>query len=129
MNIDPNNGGYYLLILGAVLTIVSAWFASREVVAKKEPLTRILLFVLISALPISIFVYVAATTPIFAAVWWLLLLALIPIIWHISCESLTSMGPWRRFFALALRTMVLLTIIVALAEMQFLQRAYPGASW
>ena len=121
MDFDPNNGGYYLLILGVVLTIVAAWFASRDAIAKAEPLKRFLLFVLFSALPIGIFVYVAATTPIFAAVWWLLLLALIPIIWHISCESLTSMGNWRRFFALALRTLVLLTIVVALAELQFLR--------
>ncbi len=121
MNIDPNNGGYYLLVFSVVLTLLAAWFVSREAIAKMAPIKRFLVFALAAALPIGIIVYVASTTPIFAAVWWLLLLGLIPIIWHGSCDSLTSMGRWRRFFALALRTLVLLTIVTALAEMQFLR--------
>lgn len=120
-NIDANTLGYYLLLFAVVFTIVAAWFASRNYVAKQPPGKRIGLFVAFALLPICMIAYVAATTPIFASVWWLLLLLLIPVIWHISCDSLTSMGEWRRFFALALRTLVLLTIVTALAEMQFLR--------
>ena len=118
---DANSAGYWLLAASVVLMIVAAWFASRDVVAKMEKNKRFIAFVLFALLPIVIIAYVASTTPIFGAVGWLLLLGLIPVVWQVSCDSLTSMGSWRRFFALALRTLVLLTIITALAEMQFLR--------
>ena len=54
MNIDPNNAGYFLLALGVLLTIVAAWFVSREPIAKMASTKRLLVFVLAAALPISL---------------------------------------------------------------------------
>jgi len=48
---------------------------------------------------------------------WLLLL--VPVVWYFSYDSLAGLGPWRRFFALALRTAVLTLIIAALSQMQW----------
>jgi uncharacterized membrane protein/Mg-chelatase subunit ChlD len=39
--------------------------------------------------------------------------------WWFSFRSLASLGRWRRFFALALRTIVLTAVICALAEIQY----------
>lgn len=57
----------------------------------------------------------------FNSPWYLTLLLLIPVIWYVGRESLSSMGRWRRFSALAIRTIVLLLLVAALAEMQFLR--------
>ena len=48
---------------------------------------------------------------------WLLLV--IPVVWYFSYDSLAGLGPWRRFFALSLRTVVLSLIIAALSQMQW----------
>ena len=32
--------------------------------------------------------------------WWLLLLALVPVLWIFSFRSLSGLGPYRRVFAL-----------------------------
>ena len=56
---------------------------------------------------------------VFNSPWYLLLLLLLPAMWWFSFQSLSGLGPWRRLLALALRTMVLLLIVAALAEMQF----------
>ena len=53
--------------------------------------------------------------------WYLLLLALVPLLWLFSFRSLAGLGYVRRIFALLLRTAVLLLIIFALAEIQFLK--------
>ena len=53
--------------------------------------------------------------------WYLLLLLLLPVIWYLSRDSLSSMGRWRRAFALLFRTLVLLLIVASLAETQFLR--------
>ncbi len=50
--------------------------------------------------------------------WYLLLLAVLPLLWWFSYRSLAGLGRWRRFSALALRSMVLLLIVAALAEAQ-----------
>ena len=55
----------------------------------------------------------------FDSPWYLLLLVLAPIMWYVSRESLSGMGTVRRFFALTLRTMVLLLIVGSLAEIQY----------
>ena len=57
----------------------------------------------------------------FNSPWWFVLLVLIPIAWYVSRDSLSSMGTWRRYFALGLRTVVLLLLIGTLAEPQFLR--------
>lgn len=57
----------------------------------------------------------------FNSPWWLLLLGLIPVAWYVSRDSLSSMGRWRRGFALGLRTVVLLLLVGTLAEPQFLR--------
>ncbi|MEM8678106.1 MAG: vWA domain-containing protein, partial [Planctomycetota bacterium] len=53
--------------------------------------------------------------------WFLLGLALIPLLWFWSYRSLAGLGRWRRIFALLLRTGVLTLLILALARMQFLR--------
>ena len=51
--------------------------------------------------------------------WFLLLLLLLPVMWVLSFNSLAGLGKWRRFFALALRTLVMLLLIAALAKTQW----------
>lgn len=50
--------------------------------------------------------------------WYLLLLLLVPALWVFSFHSLAGLGSYRRFCALAFRTMVLVLIVVCLAEVQ-----------
>ena len=52
--------------------------------------------------------------------WFLLLLLLIPMVWWLGMKSLAGLGPWRRFFALALRTMVMALVIFAIAGIQWI---------
>ena len=54
---------------------------------------------------------------------YLLLLALLPLMWWIGYRSLSGLGQWRRLAALALRTLVLLIIVLALADMQYQRRS------
>src|SRR3954470_6996822 len=51
--------------------------------------------------------------------WYLLLLALLPVMWWFSYGSLSGLGRWRRLFALGLRPLVLALLVAALAEMQY----------
>ncbi len=53
--------------------------------------------------------------------WYLLLLLLLPVLWICSYHSLSGLGNLRRLLALGLRTMVLVLIVVALAEIQLLR--------
>lgn len=53
--------------------------------------------------------------------WFLLLLGLAPLVWIFSFRSLAGLGRYRRLFALALRTSVLVLMTLALAGVQ-LQR-------
>jgi uncharacterized membrane protein len=54
---------------------------------------------------------------------YLLLLLLLPLLWGLSYRSLSGLGRWRRLSALGLRSLVFLSVILALAEMQFLRRS------
>jgi uncharacterized membrane protein len=56
---------------------------------------------------------------VFNSPWYLLLLGLLPVMWWFSFGSLSGLGRWRRLFALAFRTLVVLLIVAALAEMQY----------
>ncbi|MCC7476383.1 MAG: VWA domain-containing protein [Pirellulales bacterium] len=56
---------------------------------------------------------------VFNSAWYLLLAAVLPVMWWFSYHSLSGLGRWRRFFALILRSIVLLLILAALAEMQY----------
>ncbi len=56
---------------------------------------------------------------VFNSPWYLLLLALLPVMWWFSFDSLSGLGRWRRLMALGFRTLVLLLIVAALAEMQY----------
>jgi uncharacterized membrane protein len=58
----------------------------------------------------------------FNSAWYLLLLALLPLVWWTGRRSLAGLGRWRRLLALALRSLVLLLLVCALAEIQY-QRA------
>ena len=52
--------------------------------------------------------------------WYLLLLlAALPLVWWWSAGSLSGLGRWRRAAAIALRTLVILLIVAALAETQY----------
>ncbi|HEV3004751.1 MAG TPA: VWA domain-containing protein, partial [Pirellulales bacterium] len=52
---------------------------------------------------------------------YLLLLALLPLLWWFSFRSLAGLGSLRRLFALALRTLVLVAVVLALAEVQWVR--------
>jgi hypothetical protein len=52
--------------------------------------------------------------------WFLLLLLIIPLVWWLGLKSLAGLGPWRRGIALALRTAVMLLIILAIAGVQWI---------
>src|SRR5262245_11061725 len=49
---------------------------------------------------------------------WLLALLLLPILWAVSFRSLAGLGPYRRLFAFGFRTLVLVLMVLALAEVQ-----------
>ncbi|MAT70603.1 MAG: hypothetical protein CMJ58_13880 [Planctomycetaceae bacterium] len=50
---------------------------------------------------------------------YLALLALIPLLWWWGYRSLAGLGKWRRWMALALRSLVLAAIVLALADVQY----------
>jgi len=50
--------------------------------------------------------------------WYLALLALVPLLWILSYRSLAGLGRIRRVAAILLRSLVLILLIFALAEMQ-----------
>ena len=54
---------------------------------------------------------------------YLLLLLLMPVLWWWSFDSLSGLGTWRRLLALTLRTLVLLAIVLALADIQYQRRS------
>lgn len=50
--------------------------------------------------------------------WWLLLLLLLPVLWVFSYRSLSGLGPYRRLFALLLRSVVFALLVLALSGIQ-----------
>ncbi|HEV3415312.1 MAG TPA: glutamine amidotransferase [Pirellulales bacterium] len=50
---------------------------------------------------------------------WLALLGLLPVLWWLSFRSLAALGNVRRVMAIAVRSIVLLLVIAALAELQW----------
>jgi Mg-chelatase subunit ChlD len=54
-------------------------------------------------------------------VWpvYLLLLGTIPLVWLVSFRRLASLGPWRRWIVLLLRSAVIALLVLTLAEAQF----------
>lgn len=54
----------------------------------------------------------------FESPWYLLLLVLVPILWWFSFRRMGVLGPWRRWFAMGLRTVVLVLLILAMAGIQ-----------
>ena len=59
----------------------------------------------------------------FDSVGYLALLALLPIMWWLSFNSLAGLGRWRRIAVLTLRSLVLTIIVLALADMQYQRRS------
>jgi uncharacterized membrane protein len=57
----------------------------------------------------------------FQSSWFLLLLALLPVLWWYSYRRLAGLGKIRKWTVLALRTLVLLLLVLALAELQFVR--------
>src|SRR5262245_27586920 len=55
--------------------------------------------------------------------WYLVLVALLPVMWWFSFGSLSGLGRWRRLMALFLRSLVLICLVAALAEMQYEQKS------
>ena len=55
----------------------------------------------------------------FASPWYLLLLGLLPVLWWFSFRSLAGLGNIRRLIAIGLRTLVLLLLISAIADIEF----------
>jgi len=54
---------------------------------------------------------------------YLALLALIPVLWWLGYRSLAGLGRWRRRFALSLRSLVVVLIVFALADVQYQRRS------
>ena len=54
---------------------------------------------------------------------WLALLALLPVLWALSYRGLSGLGPWRRIWALALRSLVFAAIVFALADTQYRKKS------
>jgi uncharacterized membrane protein len=54
---------------------------------------------------------------------YLFLLLLIPVMWWLGYRSLAGLGRFRRWFALTLRSLVLLLIVFALADVQYQRRS------
>jgi uncharacterized membrane protein len=59
----------------------------------------------------------------FDSPWFLLLLGLVPLVWVWSFKGLSGLGSCRRIVALLLRTMVLLLLVLALANLQWLRKS------
>ena len=57
----------------------------------------------------------------FLSPWYLLLLALIPVLWWYSFRKLAGLGSVRRMVVLIIRSLVLLGLILALAEIQIVR--------
>ena len=55
--------------------------------------------------------------------WYLLLLAVLPVLWWFSYRSLAGLGRVRRWVAILLRSIVLAAVISALAEMQWVRKS------
>jgi Mg-chelatase subunit ChlD len=56
---------------------------------------------------------------VFHSAWYLLLLGLLPLIWWTSFRSLSGLGRWRRWLAIGLRSLVVVLLVCALAEIQY----------
>lgn len=54
---------------------------------------------------------------------YLLLLLLLPLMWWWSYDSLSGLGHWRRLAALVFRLLVLLTVVLSLADIQYQRRS------
>jgi uncharacterized membrane protein len=57
----------------------------------------------------------------FLSPWYLLLAALIPLVWWYSYRRLAGLGMMRRTAVLILRSLVILALILAMAEIQFVR--------
>jgi uncharacterized membrane protein/Mg-chelatase subunit ChlD len=57
----------------------------------------------------------------FESPWYLLLLALVPVVWWYSFRGLAALGTVRRILALGLRTLVLLLFIMALSDVHMVR--------
>lgn len=55
----------------------------------------------------------------FDSVWWLALLAALPVLWAMSYRGLSGLGGWRRIWALTLRSLVFTLVVFALADAQY----------
>lgn len=53
---------------------------------------------------------------IFDRPWFLWLLAVLPVLWYFSYDSLAGLGFWRRWFSLLFRTAVVSALVMALAQ-------------
>lgn len=47
------------------------------------------------------------------------LVVLLPLVWWIGFKSLAGLGPWRKWFALSIRSIVLILLVFVLAEFQW----------
>ena len=59
----------------------------------------------------------------FDSTGWLFLLVLLPVLWVLSYRGLSGLGPWRHVWALGLRSLVFVAIVLALADAQHRQKS------
>lgn len=55
----------------------------------------------------------------FSAPWFLVLLWVLPLVWWISLRSLSGLSVFRRYTAIVLRTLLITTVVLALAGIQW----------
>lgn len=57
----------------------------------------------------------------FESPWWLLALLTLPALWVVSFRALANLPAWRQGVAVALRSLLVLLLVAALAEIQWVQ--------
>ncbi len=57
----------------------------------------------------------------FDSPWYLVLLAALPLLWWASFRTLSGLGSVRRLLAIALRSLVFVLLVLALAETQWVR--------
>lgn len=59
----------------------------------------------------------------FLSPWYLLILLTLPVLWYFSYRSLAGLGNFRRIAAIVFRSIIVLMVVVALAEIQIVRKS------
>ena len=56
--------------------------------------------------------------------YYLVLIGLVPLVWLIGRSSLAGLAAWRRWTAIALRSLLIVLVVLALAEVQIVRTSH-----